>query len=291
MLGDTVLSDALPGEALLWAKLQQEIERAATAFPGVVGVAVTSLRHEAGCAVQAEEVFPAASTIKLPILVQLLMRARSGEADLAQRVTVPAASHVLGSGVVAYLAGPVTLSLLDLAILMVIVSDNTATNLCLEVAGLGATNALLDRLGLHQTRVRRKMMDQVAAVRELENVATPAELVQLLRLLDAGQPDPQAAAQALAILKKPKNGILNQALPPGVPVANKPGWVEGARCDAGIVYLPRRPYALAIMSKYAQCSDGEHEQALIALGRMIHRWMSVLDRSNGYGRTVYDAAS
>ncbi|RIK43718.1 MAG: hypothetical protein DCC57_17560, partial [Chloroflexi bacterium] len=254
-------SDALPGEALLWAKLQQEIERAATAFPGVVGVAVTSLRHEAGCAVQAEEVFPAASTIKLPILVQLLMRARSGEADLAQRVTVPAASHVLGSGVVAYLAGPVTLSLLDLAILMVIVSDNTATNLCLEVAGLGATNALLDRLGLHQTRVRRKMMDQVAAVRELENVATPAELVQLLRLLDAGQPDPQAAAQALAILKKPK------------------------------VYLPRRPYALAIMSKYAQCSDEEHEQALIALGRMIHRWMGVLDRSNGYGRAVYDAAS
>lgn len=277
-----------PDEALLWTKLQQEIERAAAAFPGVTGVAVASLTREAGCVLHAEEVFPAASTIKLPILVQLLMRARAGEVDLAQRVAVPAASHVLGSGVVAYLAGPVMLSLLDLAILMIIVSDNTATNLCLEVAGMDATNALLDGLGLPQTRVRRKMMDQLAAVRELENVATPAELVELMRLLYAGQPDAQVAAQALEILKKPKDGILNKALPPDVPVANKPGWVEGARCDAGIVYLPRRPYALAIMSKYAQCSDEGHEQALITLARMIHRWMSVLDRSNRYGRAVYE---
>jgi beta-lactamase class A len=275
---------------LLWAKLQQEIERAMDAFPGVAGVAVASLTHAAGCAVQAGEIFPTASTIKIPILVQLLMRARAGEVELAQQMTVPAESHVLGSGVVAYLAGPVTLSLLDLAILMIIVSDNTATNLCLEVAGMDATNALLAQMGLQQTRLRRKMMDEMAAVRELENVATPAELVELLRLLYAGQPDAQVAAQALEILTKPKEGILNKALPPDLPVANKPGWVEGARCDAGIVYLPRRPYVVAIMSKYAQCSDREHEQALIALARLIHRWMSVLDRSNRYGRTVYAAA-
>lgn len=277
----------MTGEALLWAKLQQEVAQAVAEFPGVAGVAVASLRGEGSCAVQAGEVFPAASTIKLPILVQLLMRARAGEIDLAQPVTVPADGHVLGSGVVAYLAGPVTLSLLDLAILMIIVSDNTATNLCLEVAGLEATNALLDALGLPQTRVRRKMMDHLASVRELENVATPAELVELLRLLYAGQPDAQVAAQAIDILKKPKTGLLNKALPPDLSVANKPGWVEGARCDAGIVYLPRRPYAVAIMSNYAWCSDEEHEQRLIALARLIHHWMSVLDRSNRYGRAVY----
>lgn len=277
----------MTGEALLWAKLQQQVEQAVAEFPGVMGVAVAELTGDHGCAIQAGELFPTASTIKIPILVQLLMRARAGEIDLAQPVTVPADSHVLGSGVLAYLAGPVTLSLLDLAILMIIVSDNTATNLCLEAAGMDATNALLERLGLAQTRLRRRMMDQLAAVREQENVSTPDELVALMRLLHTGQPDPQVAAQALEILKKPKNGILNKSLPPDVSVANKPGWVEGARCDAGIVYLPRRPYAVAVMSKYAACDDQEHEQRLIALARTIHHWMGLLDRSNRYGRAVY----
>jgi hypothetical protein len=63
--------------------------------------------------------------------------------------------------------------------------------------------------------------------------------------------------------------------------------VEGARCDAGIVYLPRRPYAVAIMSKYARCGDAEHEQTLIALAHTIHGWMRVLDGSNRDGRAVY----
>src|SRR5690606_26846556 len=102
-----------------------------------------------------------------------------------------------------------------------------------EVAGMDATNALLDALGLVKTRLRRAMMDQLAAVRELENVSTPVELVELMRRLYSGEPDTQVAAQAIEILKKPKNGILNQAVPAHVPVANKPGWVEGARCDAG----------------------------------------------------------
>lgn len=277
----------LQGEAYLWAKLQRQIEQAVEAFPGVAGAAVGDLLSERGCAVHADETFPTASTIKLPILVQLLLRGGAGEIDLAQPVAVPAESHVLGSGVLAYLAGPVTLSLLDLAILMIIVSDNTATNLCLEAAGMEATNRLLETLGLRATHLRRKMMDHLAAVRELENVSTPADLVTLLRLLYAGKPNPQTAAQALEILKKPKDGFLNKALPPDLPVANKPGWVEGARCDAGIVYLARRPYAVAIMTKYAQGSAEEHEQFVITLGRTIHRTMAVLDGANCYGRAVY----
>jgi beta-lactamase class A len=179
------------------------------------------------------------------------------------------------------------MTLLDVAILMIIVSDNTATNICLRMAGLEATNQMLDALGLTQTRVRRKMMDHLAAVQEQENVSTPNELVQIFALLRQGKPDTNAAAMALEILRKPKRGFLNQALPAETSVANKPGYVEGARCDAGIVELKRRPYVVAIMSKYALESSDEHEQAMIRLARLIHRSFAALDQSNGFGRFVY----
>jgi beta-lactamase class A len=157
----------------------------------------------------------------------------------------------------------------------------------LRAAGLQETNALLDTLGLRQTRVRRKMMDHLAAVQEQENVSSPNEMVRMMALLRQGKPDAGAAAKVLEILRKPKNSTLTEALPSGTIFANKPGYVEGARCDVGIVELPRRPYVVALMSKYALASSGEHAQAMISMARTIHQTFAALERSNQYGRTVY----
>jgi beta-lactamase class A len=274
-------------EELLWAQLQRQIEESVDSFAGIAGVSVLDLTSGQRLEVHANEIFPTASTIKIHILTQLLMRAHRGEVDLAARVAVDPAEHVLGSGVLAYLDGPVELTLLDVANLMIMVSDNTATNICLRVAGLDETNQMLSGLGLSQTRVQRKMMDHLAAVQEQENVSTPNELVQMLALLHQGKPEPRVAFQSLTILRKPKNGTLNKALPVGTVIANKPGYVEGARCDVGIVELARRPYIVAIMSKYALGSAEEQEQALMDMARLIHRAFAILEKSNGYGRYVY----
>ncbi|MCC6458219.1 MAG: serine hydrolase [Caldilineaceae bacterium] len=276
-------------ETLLWQRLQNEVERAVSHFAGVAGIALLDLTSGRELAINADEIFPTASSIKIHILTQLLLRAQRGEIDLGARVTLEPDDIVLGSGVLAYLAGPVELTLLDVAILMIIVSDNSATNICLRMAGLEATNQMLDGLGLAQTRVRRKMMDRLAAVQEQENISTPTELVRLMALLRQGQPEANAAAKALEILRKPKRGILNVALPEGTIIANKPGYVEGTRCDVGIVELQRRPYIVAIMSKYALDGSYEHEQALVGMARLIHQTFVALEQSNRFGRYVYSA--
>lgn len=272
---------------LFWQRLEDQLRTLMAGFPGVTGIAVKALTDGQTLAIHADEIFPTASTIKIHVLVQLLARAEAGEVDLQQRLAVSPESHVLGSGVLAYLQGPVELTLLDIAILMIIASDNTATNLCIDAAGLEATNALIQRLGLSQTHLRRKMMDHIAAVREQENVATPQELVTIFDLLHQGKPSPWVAQQALEILKKPKHGFIDRALPDNVTVANKPGWVEGAMCDAALVYLPRRPYAVALMTKHSMVSARTQEQFLFTLAATIHESMVNLDRSNRYGRIVY----
>ncbi len=76
-------------------------------------------------------------------------------------------------------------------------------------------------------------------------------------------------------------------MPAGIEIANKPGWVEAARCDAGIIYLPRRPYALAVMTKYTLCDNMAHEDFIGRIARTVHETMAMLDRTNRYGRAVY----
>jgi beta-lactamase class A len=131
------------------------------------------------------------------------------------------------------------------------------------------------------------MMDHLAAVRELENVSTPAELARTFAHLHAGRPSAAVAAQVLEILKKPKQGFLDRGLPPDVSFASKPGWVERACCDAGLVYLPRRPYTVAIMTKYALCDTETQQRFVVDCARTIHETMALLDQSNRYGRSVY----
>ena len=271
---------------LLWQRLGAEIQRQVDAFPGIAGVALRDFNGGLDFAVNGDELFPTASIIKIHVLAQLLRRAEVGEIDLTERVSLPS-ELTFGSGVLAYLEGPLDLSLLDMAILMIIASDNTATNICIDRAGIDETNALIRSLGLVETRLRRKMMDHIAAVREQENVSTPAELVQMWSLLHEDRPSPWVAQKCLEILKKPKLGFLDRALPPTVEFASKPGWVDAARCDTALVFLPRRPYALAVMTKYTLCSDMEHEDFIGRIAKTVHNTMTMLDQSNRYGRTVY----
>ena len=115
-----------------------------------------------------------------------------------------------------------------------------------------------------------------------ENVATPEECSAMLKALYSGRPSNWGAEQTLAILEKPKNGMLNQALP-GTRLANKPGGMEFVRCDAGIVYLPRTPYVVSIMTKWSMLSSRATDEFIIDIARLIHETMITMDATNDYG--------
>jgi beta-lactamase class A len=157
---------------------------------------------------------------------------------------------------------------------------------CIDLAGMDATNALIREMGLPRTTLRRKMQDQAAVARNDENVATPAECVAMLERLLAGQPTPWVAERALAILKKPKRGWFNVAVPATVPMANKPGGMDRVKCDAGVVFLPRRPYAMAIMTAFGMQEPSEQERWVVEAARAVHETMVVLDRTSDYGQAL-----
>ena len=270
----------------LWKRLEERLTRKIEGFAGVAGVSVKDLTRGDGVSVHGGEEFPTASTIKIHILTRLLSRAEAGEIDLGERIKITPEKHGAGSGVLHYMENEPDVSVLDVAILMIIVSDNTATNMCIDWAGIEATNALLGEMGLTATKLRRKMMDSEAIHRGDENVSTPNELVAMLEMLHQGKPSPKVAEQVLRIISKPKSAPLNRAVPSNLVVANKPGGMERVRCDAGIVFLGDRPYAIAVMTKFGLEDAIRQEGFIVDLVQDVHQTMAVLDSTNDFGLGV-----
>src|SRR5579884_2341078 len=167
---------------LLWRKLEQTIHEVDRSLDGVLGVAVLDLTSGQTLFLNADELYPTASSIKIAVLAELYRQDQSGSgAKLSDLYTVRQEDLVPDSDIMGGLTPGVTrISNRDLATMVVAVSDNSATNVLIDRVGMQNVNAMLDSLGLHATRLRRKMMDINAAKQGRENVASPRELMQLL---------------------------------------------------------------------------------------------------------------
>ncbi|NJO12734.1 MAG: serine hydrolase [Gammaproteobacteria bacterium] len=208
-------------------------------------------------------------------------------AKLDDLYVVDAKDAVGGEGVVQSMTPGVTrLTNRDLAALVVTLSDNTATNVLIDRVGMDAVNAWLSGSGLKHTRLRRHMMDVSAAREGRENTATPRELVSLLQAIHDGRALQQATAdELLKLLGARKESYIPRLLPSELLIANKPGNLDGVRNDAGIVFVPGRPFAIAVMTTFAR----DDLAAESSIARIAHAAWSYFDRVGGsspLGRVV-----
>jgi len=272
-------SAAAAPAAELREQLDRSLHKIARAVDGVVGYAVLDLTSGDRFSHLANATFPTASAIKIAIVYELYKQVEEGKVRLDERVTLDHTKAVGGTGVLVHLDAP-TLSIGDYATLMVIVSDNTATNLLIDRLGMGSVTRRMLDLGLSGTRLRRHMMDVAAARRGEENVSTPDEMVRLLQTMyGAAGDDRQTMDAAIQLLEKPKQSRLRRGLPAGVVVADKPGELEGVRVDAGIVFAKNRPYVFAAMATFlGNEADGER-----AIEEMSHAAYAYFSRVGGGG--------
>ena len=194
----------------------------------------------------------------------MLLRTEAGKLDRSQPVKLTDADKVSGSGILQDFVDGTTLPLRDVLQVMIVLSDNTATNLILDRVGANAVNARMAELGFTQTRVMRKILgDHNALKTEKSGVSdegakpengrwglgrsSPNEMVAILKMLNAGKLiNAEASQQMIDVLKKQRdhNGIgrdLND-----VEIASKSGALDHLRSDVGIVYTPAGPIVMAI---------------------------------------------
>ncbi len=269
-------------ESLLVERLEQTMAAHARSVDGAFGYAAIDLASGRTSSLNGDTIFAQASAIKIPILVTLFKDVAGGRVKLDEKVPLTARDAVGGSGELQnkLKVAPQSLTINELALLMVRDSDNTATNVLIAKVGMERVNTLMASMGFKSTRLRRIMMDTPAALRGDENTSTPLEMARLAAMIHHGKL--AGSTDILALLKTVKAAV-REVVPQEIEVASKPGGIPGVHTETAIVYLKDRPFVLAV----ASAALGENAPNPIqGAARIVFDHFQRLARINEYGHCV-----
>ena len=244
--------------------MEDSIRARIAGFPGTLTLYAKNLETGATFGIREGEPVRTASTIKLPILCAVADQVASGKAKWTELLTVRPEDKVSGSGIIgSELSDGVQLPLRDVAHLMIVLSDNSATNMILERFTADAVNAYLDRIGIKATRSLRKVRGDGANLKAPEGwsaagklpenqkyglgVSTPRDMVTILEKLNKGEiVSPEASADILATMKRCQDNSGVRRRLGGMSIANKTGALDALRSEVALVQSKGAKIAMAI---------------------------------------------
>ena len=270
---------------IIRSKLQSDLEAVVSDYEGVAALHILDLTSGDRFAIRDELLFPQASAIKVPILLELFRRAESEPGILRRRVTMDDDVRTGGSGVLQVLTdGGSALSLEDYAIYMIQHSDNTATNVLIDELGMDAINELSAALGARQTLLQRKMIRPEESAKGNENLSTPHDAALIMeKIAHCDLPMSERSCQRVReILELYKDGPIREPVPREISIAFKPGGITGVSTVWGLVDVPDRPYVIVVMSNYG----GNGGAVIEAISRLAYDYFSRLSGITEYGTRV-----
>jgi len=273
------------------------IQELVASFDGVAGVAARDFDTGEEILFNADTIFPTASTFKTVLLYELYRQVDQGIINPSTRITFEDRQRVPGSGVLQDLDAGASLTIKDIATLMIVVSDNAGTDIIYDLIGRGPVAETIERLGMSQTHLPLGCWEILAGLHDLDpkdpsltyaelkrllsetesplennagketpdnDISTPNDFLLLLEKIQRGEGlSPSSRDAVIDILKRQKFGERIPALLPfGVTVAHKTGSIKGVRNDIGIVYAGDHTYGIALLSK--RCESGQEATELLA---------------------------
>ena len=280
-------------------------------FDGTLGISVKHLDTRESVSVRGDELFPMASVFKIPIIVELYRQVELGKISLEENAILREKDKVPGSGILRELSDGMMISIRDLKELMMILSDNTATDLLVDRVGMENVNDTLKRLGLSKTRIvadcRDMLFDLIglndipeeqktiqlyrerskgarlegswALGIEKNNVTTPLEMLRLVEMIVKAKALSRESCDAiLDTMKRCQTGSYRIAkyLPrEKVEVADKTGALPGIRNDVGVVNLLDRGerYILSCFAKNA-ADNFKAEEVIANVSRSVYDYFT-----------------
>ena len=224
-------------------------------FKGKVSLFAKNLDTGETYALNADERVRTASTIKIAVMIEAFARVAEGKAKWTDEVVLTKEKKVSGSGILAELSDNLHLTLRDAVNLMMILSDNTATNLVLDVLTTDAVNARMESLGFKQIKINRKVMSggESMAGKDPENkkyglgFATPHEMVMVMEKLERGEIiSPVASKEMVDLMKEEQARFAIGRSQWDLPMASKYGALDKLRSAVGIIYSKKGKVAMAI---------------------------------------------
>jgi len=291
-------------------RLRDHLQEMVNAFPGTMGVAVYDIAAAKMILINGDKLFPMASAYKIPILVEVFRQAEAGKFSLDDRVELTADDRTLGSGVLTLMAPGLKPTIRDLATLMIILSDNQATDILLGKVGAENVTATMRRFGLNNIRVDRTtfelIRDYIALIDEsakdktkqqlmsrprlntatpervakadaefsriMKDVASPHDMARLLEMIVKGKAASEdSCRQMMTILNRQQfNQRLPRYLPENTGFAHKTGTIGSTTNDAGVMFVRGNAVALVVFTMDKRAGRGEVEEQMGRLARVVY---------------------
>ncbi len=291
-------------------RLRAHLQELVNAFPGTMGVAVRDIATGQTISINGDRQFPMASAYKIPILVEVFRQAEAKKFSLDDRVQLAESDRTLGSGILTLMSPGLSPTIKDLATLMIILSDNQATDILLNKVGAENVTATMRSFGLKNIRVDRTTFEMIrdylalmddgaagkskdylmnrprldtatpervaqadAAFAKIEkDVASSLDMAQLLELIVKGKAAGEASCrQMMTILNRQQfNHRLPRYLPEGTGFAHKTGTIGSTTNDAGVMFVRGNPIALVVFTVDKRAGRGEIEEQMGRLARVVY---------------------
>lgn len=269
-------------------KFEQNIQAQIDSIDGTIAVAFYSLSQpKDSLLINVDEKFHAASTMKVPVMIELFKQDHEGKIDLQDSILLKNEFKSIVDGSlysmdinddsddIIYSQIGTKVALSDLMHSMITVSSNLATNVLIELVDAKNTTATMRSLGARNIEVLRGVEDQKAYDQGLSNSTTARDLMIIMEAIANNTAGRQGDCEAMiAILKDQQhNDLIPMYLPKEVQVAHKTGSITGVHHDAGIVYLPDgRTYILVLLSKNLKDFDKGTDQ-LAKISKTVYDYM------------------
>lgn len=292
------------------ATIEKVLKEQAATVTGQLGVYFLDLKTGASCTHNPDEIFPTASTFKVYLLAELFRQVKEGKFALTDRYILQEEDKAYGSGMLRLFDTGAALTLRDLAMLMMKISDNTATDILFRLVtrdsikentllplSFTQTKCDLDCAHLLAACYQRGVGAPPAKVRpDLRNAAaytgglaendetTPRNIAAMLQLIYEGKwVDPDTCQQMLAIMKLcDGDNRITKYLPAGTVVAHKTGSMDRVANDVGIVYTPKGDYILAMFYNGNTAAQEEYD-----INKDRHISDEILARLSGEIYSIY----
>ncbi len=249
--------------------MEQDIIARLEKLSGKIGFYYKNLATGEVIAYHEDEAFMAASVIKLYVMAEAVRQCKEGILSGDDVIQIDKSKCVPSCGALTYMHDGLEVTIQDLYTLMIILSDNSATNFLIDILGEEAINTGIRALGCEKTQLNRKMYDEEKSARGIQNYVCPLELGIFLEKLYLGEIfDAESSEHMLSVMKDQRlNGKIPfyiHTIPDHGPIAHKTGEDTGITHDVGIVYA-KQPFVLVFLGNETEVAHYEREMADISL--------------------------
>ncbi|TQR20108.1 serine hydrolase [Psychrobacillus vulpis] len=263
-------------------KLISKIQDLIGQSEGIWGIVLEDLDLGEKWELNGEELFYAASVIKVPVMATIFSAVERGELTLTDQILLKEKDFVGGSGVLQHFTPGTSLPIQDIIMLMIIQSDNTATNILIDLVGVENIVRTMNEAGMEKSTFYNKLMMNNPNPKGFNQV-TASDIARLLKLIASGElVSSEASEQMISIMKKQQ---IKDCLPEKLPspysnfnngmiaweLAHKTGWIPGTRHDVGIFYVGQRRLIATVLSK--EVDDLMSKRILSEIGEEIYNYL------------------